>query len=69
MAAAASDAGIFWFGLTLVVFGVLFAWWMIKIAFDEAEAYRAWLAAPDPGDARGNAQASASRGGDVRKAA
>ena len=38
MAGAARDFGIFWFGLTLSVFGVLFGWWMIKIAYDETEA-------------------------------
>lgn len=49
MSGSAQDPGIFWFGLTLFVFGVLFAWWMIKLAYDEREAYLAWLAAPvDP---------------------
>ena len=37
MAAAAREPAIFWFGATLAAFGVLFCWWMIKIAFDEAE--------------------------------
>lgn len=37
MAAAAHDPGIFWFGLTLSAFGVLFSWWMIKTAYDESE--------------------------------
>lgn len=53
MAGAAQDAGIFLFGLALVVFGTLFAWFMIKIAFDEAEMRRAWLAEPvDPRQGR-----------------
>lgn len=46
LSGSAQDAGIFWFGLTLFVFGILFSWWMIKIAYDEREAYLAWLAAP-----------------------
>lgn len=37
LAAAARDTGIFIFGFGLFVAGVLFAWWMIKIAYDEAE--------------------------------
>jgi uncharacterized membrane protein len=37
MAAGARDFGILAFGLTLALFGVLFCWWMIKTAFDEAE--------------------------------
>lgn len=37
MAGAAHDAGIFIFGLVLFVGGVLFVFWMIKTAFDEAE--------------------------------
>lgn len=40
LAAAAHDFGILFFGLALALFGVLFSWWMIKIAFDEAEAHR-----------------------------
>ena len=38
MAGAARDPAIFWFGLTLSIFGVLFCWWMIKTAYDETEA-------------------------------
>ena len=38
LAAGAHDAGIFIFGLGLFTGGVLFAWWMIKTAYDEAEA-------------------------------
>ena len=38
LAAGAHDAGIFIFGLGLFAGGVLFAWWMIKTAYDEAEA-------------------------------
>ena len=38
MAAAARDTGIFIFGLGLFTAGVLFAWWMIKTAYDEAES-------------------------------
>jgi uncharacterized membrane protein len=37
MAGAAKDSGILAFGLGLSLFGVLFCWWMIKTAFDEAE--------------------------------
>jgi hypothetical protein len=37
MAAAAGDAGILIFGLGLFGSGVLFVWWMIKTAYDEAE--------------------------------
>jgi hypothetical protein len=37
MASAARDFGILAFGLALALFGVLFCWWMIKTAFDEAE--------------------------------
>lgn len=37
MAAGAHDAGISIFGLGLFGTGVLFAWWMIKTAYDEAE--------------------------------
>ncbi len=38
MAAAAHDTGIYIFGLGLFFAGVLFAWWMIKTACDEAES-------------------------------
>lgn len=38
MAAGARDNGIFLFGLGLFGAGMLFAWWMIKTAYDEAEA-------------------------------
>ena len=37
MAGAAKDTGILAFGLGLSLFGVLFCWFMIKTAFDEAE--------------------------------
>jgi len=37
MAAGAHDFGIYYFGLTLAAFGVLFGWWMIKTAYDEIE--------------------------------
>lgn len=37
MAGAARDPGILGFGLSLALFAVLFCWWMIKIAHDEAE--------------------------------
>ena len=37
LASAAHDFGILLFGLALGLFGVLFSWWMIKTAFDEAE--------------------------------
>lgn len=37
MAGAARDTGIYLFGSALFGAGVLFAWWMIKIAFDELE--------------------------------
>ncbi len=37
MAAAAHDLGILIFGLGLFAGGVLFAWWMIKTSYDEAE--------------------------------
>ncbi len=37
MAGAARDFGILAFGLSLSLFGVLFCWWMIKTAYDEAE--------------------------------
>lgn len=37
MASAARDFGILAFGLGLALFGVLFCWWMIKTAYDEAE--------------------------------
>jgi len=38
MAGGARDIGILSFGLALALFGVLFCWWMIKLAWDEAEA-------------------------------
>jgi hypothetical protein len=37
MAGAAHDFGILFFGLALALFSVLFSWWMIKTAYDEAE--------------------------------
>jgi hypothetical protein len=37
LAAAARDFGILGFGLALALFGVLFSWWMIKTAYDDAE--------------------------------
>ena len=37
MAGAAHDFGILAFGLALSLFAVLFCWWMIKTAYDEAE--------------------------------
>ena len=37
MAGAALDFGILFFGLALALFSVLFCWWMIKTAYDEAE--------------------------------
>ncbi len=37
MASGARDTGILGFGLALALFSVLFCWWMIKIAYDEAE--------------------------------
>jgi hypothetical protein len=37
MAGSARDVGILGFGLALALFGVLFCWWMIKLAYDEAE--------------------------------
>jgi hypothetical protein len=37
MASGARDSGIFIFGSGLFLAGVLFAWWMIKTAYDEAE--------------------------------
>lgn len=37
MAARTQEFGIQVFGGFLMVFGILFAWWMIKTAFDEAE--------------------------------
>jgi hypothetical protein len=37
MAGAARDFGILALGLALALFGVLFCWWMIKTAYDEAE--------------------------------
>ncbi|MFI5000159.1 MAG: hypothetical protein ACHQK9_09795 [Reyranellales bacterium] len=41
MASAAHDVGILVFGLALAAFGVLFCWWMIKTAYDEAEQHSA----------------------------
>jgi hypothetical protein len=38
MAAGARDRGILLFGLGLFGAGMLFAWWMIKTSYDEAEA-------------------------------
>jgi hypothetical protein len=38
MAGRAHDKGILLFGLALFAAGVLFAWWMIKTAYDEVEA-------------------------------
>ena len=38
MAAAARDTGILIFGLGLFAASVLFVWWMIKTAYDEAES-------------------------------
>lgn len=38
LASGARDTGIFIFGFGLFGAGVLFAWWMIKTAYDEAEA-------------------------------
>jgi hypothetical protein len=40
MAGNARDLGILSFGLALALFAVLFCWWMIKIAWDEAEERR-----------------------------
>jgi uncharacterized membrane protein (DUF4010 family) len=37
MAAGAHDIGITIFGYALMVFAVLFCWFMIKTAFDQAE--------------------------------
>jgi uncharacterized membrane protein len=37
MASAARDTGIFIFGMAIMLFAVLFSWWMIKTAYDEAE--------------------------------
>jgi len=37
MASAARDFGILAFGLSVVLFAVLFCWWMIKTAYDETE--------------------------------
>jgi len=37
MAARAHDLGIYVFGLALAISAVLFCWWMIKTAYDEAE--------------------------------
>jgi uncharacterized membrane protein (DUF4010 family) len=38
MAAGARDVGIELFGLALFAFAILFCWWMIKTAYDEAES-------------------------------
>ncbi|MBV8394317.1 MAG: hypothetical protein JOY81_14150 [Alphaproteobacteria bacterium] len=38
MASAAHDFGIYAFGMLLFFGATLFCWWMIKTAFDEAEA-------------------------------
>ena len=37
MASAARDTGIYVFGFALMAFGVLFCWFMIKTAYDDAE--------------------------------
>jgi hypothetical protein len=37
LAGAARDFGILAFGLGLALYAVLFCWWMIKTAYDEAE--------------------------------
>ncbi|TAJ90862.1 hypothetical protein [Reyranella sp.] len=37
MAGAARDSSILAFGLALSLFAILFCWWMIKTAYDEAE--------------------------------
>ena len=37
MASGARDFGIAFFGIALMIWGVLFCWWMIKTAYDEAE--------------------------------
>ena len=55
MAGAARDTGIFWFGLTLAAYGVLFGWWMIKTAYDESEAREASID-PDHGQPMGSAR-------------
>jgi hypothetical protein len=60
MAAGAHDPGIFWFGLTLAAFGVLFGWWMIKTAYDESEALRAAVD-PDQGRPQGEERTSSAR--------
>ena len=39
MAGAARDSGILFFGLALSLFAILFCWFMIKAAFDEAEQH------------------------------
>ncbi|MBX9947147.1 MAG: hypothetical protein K2Y40_23945 [Reyranella sp.] len=41
MAAGARDFGILAFGLALSGFAILFCWWMIKLAYDEAEREQA----------------------------
>ncbi len=38
MAGNAHDTAILAFGLAVALFGVLFCWWMIKTAYDEAES-------------------------------
>ena len=37
MASSARVFGILAFGLSVVLFAVLFCWWMIKTAYDETE--------------------------------
>jgi len=37
MAAGAHDYGIALFGVAMFAFAILFCWWMIKTAYDEAE--------------------------------
>ena len=37
LASRAHDLGIYVFGLALAISAVLFCWWMIKTAYDEAE--------------------------------
>jgi hypothetical protein len=43
MSGAARDFGILAFGLALALFAVLFCWWTVKTAYDEAE----WESAGD----------------------
>ena len=64
MAGAARDSGIFWFGLTLSIFGVLFSWWMIKTAYDESEAL-----AVDPGHGQEEGEGRGLQSNNVRSAA